>query len=572
MSHYPRLDTSGSSSTAFLQSGWQHQRLPDSSYTSSKGTLSEKYSLSADPQLWGSNLSPNHVEPDDALHNPDVLDGKIVDRTSLSLSSRGIANAGCLIIICGALLTLFLGYPVISYMKTLASSSSSTLLVNSTGQVASIGNFGLIDLDTPADAYTFTSLYDGTELQLVFSDEFETEGRTFYEGEDPYWEAVDLHYWQTNNMEWYDPAAVTTANGSLVITLEEKSTHGLDYQGGLVSSWNKFCFTGGLVVTSVSLPGINNVQGLWPAVWTMGVLGRAGYGASLDGTWYSYDACDVGTAPNQTVNGLPLAATTSGTTYAPYNGELSYLGGQRLSRCTCAGESHPGPIHEDGTYVGRSAPEIDIFEAQVSNSRGQVSQSGQWAPFNEAYNWLNTTDNLIIPNATASIMNTYLGGAFQQSTSVVTDTNQLCYELIDDCFSVYGFEYKSGFDNAYISWIADNKLAWTLKVAGLGADSAVEISARPIPQEPLYILANLGMSTNFGTVDLDHLTFPTHMRIDYIRVYQNPDSINIGCDPTDFPTSDYINTYIDAYSNPNLTTWVDDYGQKIPKNSLIDTC
>lgn len=31
------------------------------------------------------------------------------------------------------------------------------------------------------------------------------------------------------------------------------------------------------------LPGANNVLGLWPAVWTMGNLGRAGYGASLDG-------------------------------------------------------------------------------------------------------------------------------------------------------------------------------------------------------------------------------------------------------------------------------------------------
>jgi beta-glucanase (GH16 family) len=31
------------------------------------------------------------------------------------------------------------------------------------------------------------------------------------------------------------------------------------------------------------LPGANNVVGLWPAVWTMGNLGRAGYGASLDG-------------------------------------------------------------------------------------------------------------------------------------------------------------------------------------------------------------------------------------------------------------------------------------------------
>jgi hypothetical protein len=46
---------------------------------------------------------------------------------------------------------------------------------------------------------------------------------------------------------------------------------------------NKFCFTGGYVETSVQLPGANNVLGLWPAVWTMGNLGRAGYGATLDG-------------------------------------------------------------------------------------------------------------------------------------------------------------------------------------------------------------------------------------------------------------------------------------------------
>ncbi len=120
--------------------------------------------------------------------------------------------------------------------------------------------------------------------------------------------------------------------------------------------------------------------GLWPAVWTMGNLGRAGYGASLDGMWpYSYgmrgmfvclpadgrflDACDVGTAPNQTLKGVPHLATIDGD--EGKGGALSYLPGQRLSRCTCPGESHPGPKHTDDTYVGRSAPEIDIFEAQV---------------------------------------------------------------------------------------------------------------------------------------------------------------------------------------------------------------
>ena len=69
----------------------------------------------------------------------------------------------------------------------------------------------------------------------------------------------------------------------MVITLSKTPSHGLNYQGGLVSSWNKFCFTGGYIEASVQLPGTNNVMGFWPAVWTMGNLGRAGYGATLEG-------------------------------------------------------------------------------------------------------------------------------------------------------------------------------------------------------------------------------------------------------------------------------------------------
>lgn len=145
------------------------------------------------------------------------------------------------------------------------------------------GNWGLVDLDTPKEAYTRTDYVTGKTWELIFSDEFNQDGRTFYPGDDPYWEAVDLHYWQTNNMEWYDPAAITTRNGSLEITLSKKETHGMDYQGGMMSTWNKFCFTGGLVETAVVLPGAPNIVGLWPAVWMMGNLGRAGYGASLEG-------------------------------------------------------------------------------------------------------------------------------------------------------------------------------------------------------------------------------------------------------------------------------------------------
>jgi beta-glucanase (GH16 family) len=60
------------------------------------------------------------------------------------------------------------------------------------------GNFGLIDLDTPQSAYTKKSYtFPKEDLDLVFSDEFNLDGRTFYAGDDPYWEAADLHYWGT---------------------------------------------------------------------------------------------------------------------------------------------------------------------------------------------------------------------------------------------------------------------------------------------------------------------------------------------------------------------------------------
>lgn len=52
------------------------------------------------------------------------------------------------------------------------------------------------------------------------------------------------------------------------------------------------------------------------------------------------------------------------------------------------------------------------------------------------------------------------------------------------------------------------------------------------------------MSTNFGDVDLGHLPFPVHMRVDYIRVYQPKSAVNIGCDPAGFPTAKYIETCV----------------------------
>jgi beta-glucanase (GH16 family) len=54
----------------------------------------------------------------------------------------------------------------------------------------------MIDPDTPESAYKHTS-FEGETWDLVFSDEFEKDGRTFFEGDDPFFTAMDIHYWPT---------------------------------------------------------------------------------------------------------------------------------------------------------------------------------------------------------------------------------------------------------------------------------------------------------------------------------------------------------------------------------------
>jgi beta-glucan synthesis-associated protein KRE6 len=142
----------------------------------------------------------------------------------------------------------------------------------------------------------------------------------------------------------------------------------------------------------------------------------------------SYDSCDVGTLPNQTLNGEPAIAATAGGN-PKYNENLSWTKGQRLScvcllfhaacsiyssvlpiifkcrACTCPGEDHPGP----NPQTGRASPEIDIFEAQKNKqgTGGRVSQSVQMAPFSNLYYFPNTSADVTINNPDSTHLNSY---------------------------------------------------------------------------------------------------------------------------------------------------------------------
>lgn len=172
-------------------------------------------------------MSSKSVDPDDYLHNPDPIRDRKLDKGGHAFTCRGLANLGCLVcfhsslarlpysrihtqqfILAAGLITLlyvlppffliqnlrFLiiaccsaGYPLITFftkhpLSTLGGFNLGG--INATGQIASIpGNWALIDKDTPQSAYSKPSYAeDGVTLDLVFSDEFNVDGRSFYPG------------------------------------------------------------------------------------------------------------------------------------------------------------------------------------------------------------------------------------------------------------------------------------------------------------------------------------------------------------------------------------------------------
>lgn len=501
---------------------------------------------------------PLHIEEkedDDYLHNPDPIADADYDNNRFmhdlkSMDKRSAFGLVGLVIFFLVALTIFIILPLLTYSGITEhyKPESYEILSNYKYPVSAAIRTSLIDPDTPPAAYNKTT-NSGDQWVLTFSDEFNAEGRTFYDGDDQFFQAVDLHYDATKDLEWYDPDAVTTANGSLVIRLDAIKNHNLFYRSGMVQSWNRLCFTQGLIEISANLPGYGNVSGLWPGLWTLGNLARPGYLATSDGVWpYSYDSCDAGISANQ--------SSPDG---------ISYLPGQRLNVCTCKGEDHPN------TGVGRGAPEIDILEGAVDTNIkvGVASQSAQIAPMDI---WYMPDYNFIeIYDFEVTTMNTYAGGPFQQAVSAVSTLNTTWYEYgtTSGRFQLYGFEYLHDNDNGYITWYVGPNPTFTVQSYALGPNG--NIGFRRIAKEPMSIVMNLGLSNNWAYIDWPSIHFPSFMEVNFVRVYQPPNAISMTCDPAGHPTTNYINAHLNAYSNVNLTSWAN-AGYKMPRNKLVNGC
>lgn len=146
----------------------------------------------------------NEKEADDYLHDPSItVDPGVTWRDFCN--KRGLKSIVAGILVTFGLLGLFVVLPVLTYTgittngtfydsKKHSPAHDPNLKVTDK-KYPLLNNMrkGLIDPTTPQSAMTKKGV-DGDDFQLVFSDEFNDTGRSFYPGDDPYWEAADLNY------------------------------------------------------------------------------------------------------------------------------------------------------------------------------------------------------------------------------------------------------------------------------------------------------------------------------------------------------------------------------------------
>ena len=136
--------------------------------------------------------------------------------------------------------------------------------------------------------------------------------------------------------------------------------------------------------------------------------------------------------------------------------------------------------------------------------------------------------------------------------SGLTNLNNDWYNAKD--YSMYNFYYTPG-PTGNIVWSVADTPAWKLDARAIGPNG--NVGQRTIPMEPMAMVMNFGMSNGFSALNLTGIatTLPATMRFDYVRIYQDPSSTSVTCDPDGYGTSDYISNHMDAYTNPNKTRW-----------------
>ena len=347
------------------------------------------------------------------------------------------------------------------------------------------------------------------------------------------------------------------------------------FKSGMVTSWNKFCYTGGYIEANITFPGTADAPAFWPAFWLLGVNARACYRDSTDGFWpYSYSTC----GGEWWLNSSTGSSNTSNVHTSP-QGHGSQARPQFVTACndsspTATASSTPTASDYNKTVwgldynTGRGAPEIDMVEFKVEWDAASQTFFPQSVitlqsapPLPNGTTWTGGPGQ-IFPSKTNGGMVaglTHWKGNYTAWTD--SDTYRPGNEF-QDSISGYVKYDKASFGSRpytiglhwepgeFIRWYVDGHFVYEVNKDAVRAQSNAQgqtTGPRLVPEEPMQIILNLAMSDSF-THDfitngfLAQTQFPASMKVDYVRVWQdaNNPKHTVGCSPPDKPTEQYI--------------------------------
>jgi len=486
---------------------------------------------------------------------------------------------------------------------------------------------GWTDEDTPEDKQTTTSLIDNTEYHLVMSDEFNVKGRTFADGDDPMWTALDKSDDDSSaagggSLHFYNSTAIkTTDDGMLEIltTLAETEWQHYDtvkkeykdvkkhFKSGMLQSWNKFCFTGGIVEVDMIFPGSPDIGGLWPAVWLLGNLGRATYESSTNNIWpWSYNTCD---RDKQEAQFISACNVQNHYGLNPFQGRgateidiIEVMAGYSDKTLPSTVPPISYPYADLTLQVAPGIPENRPKSGYQPRKNDSFTDHGHTELF--AQSWY--PDLHVRGNTTLNpyFYGTYLGPtkpeepvSRNKNQAFQADAIGAMHQLTSAHFETlhtYRIEWQPG-PGGRIDWfVQDHKIkvdgkSEEVEGDGLGKewlhafsikDSALNVTGAQIPMEPSYLIMNTGISSTWGFPDTlkddCEKCYDCHnatctcafqngfcnmmkkskiaMYIDSVRVYQSKDDSahvgtphTVGCDPKEFPTKEFIAGHRDRY-------------------------
>jgi beta-glucanase (GH16 family) len=352
--------------------------------------------------------------------------------------------------------------------------------------------------------------------ELVFSDEFNTPHRNFADGHDPRWTALEKNDYTNDAQHYYSASnAYTDSRGNLVIKSEAADTNIVGFndvkgkkeqvtkhfRSGMLQTWNKFCFTGGILEAEMSLPGKSHIGGLWPAFWLLGNLARHTYVGSSEHVWpWSSSTCTSKSATAQLVS-------------------------------ACDRVQHYG-LHKG---VGRGAPEIDVFEVQAGSTKantpntpffemsvgqpfmsssyqvapGRLPRPGEgWWPapgqwYDNLTSGMNTSLNIVF-YGTYNHFRDDTDPASQDYWSDAISYNRQLNESYFGNMHRYRLEWELPADAeesnnytesyGYLRWFLDDEFVLEIKGEGLNTSG----TGSEISSEPMYLLLNTAISSQWG--------------------------------------------------------------------------